>query len=130
MWHPLCAASTDADLLPELRAAKAAGLPLSVETCPHYLNFAAEDVPKGDTRCALFQVSNAPTLWVCIAAARLHAAACRPYCGAWEATLIRQQTGRQAGRQAGRAVEAGRVPGCTGSRASPPASAACKPCGC
>ncbi len=46
-----CCPSPDADLLPELRAAKAEGLPLSVETCPHYLNFAAEDVPKGDTRC-------------------------------------------------------------------------------
>lgn len=40
----------DADLLPELAAAKAEGLPLSVETCPHYLNFAAEAVPAGDTR--------------------------------------------------------------------------------
>lgn len=44
---PPCA---DADLLPELAAAKAEGLPLSVETCPHYLNFAAEAVPAGDTR--------------------------------------------------------------------------------
>lgn len=41
---------SDADLLPELAAAKAEGLPLSVETCPHYLNFAAEAVPAGDTR--------------------------------------------------------------------------------
>lgn len=40
----------DADLLPELAAAKAEGLPLSIETCPHYLNFAAEAVPAGDTR--------------------------------------------------------------------------------
>ena len=46
--HPL--GPPDADLLPELAAAKAEGLPLSVETCPHYLNFAAEDVPSGDTR--------------------------------------------------------------------------------
>ena len=47
-----CAPCTcaDADLLPELAAAKAEGLPLSVETCPHYLNFAAEAVPEGDTR--------------------------------------------------------------------------------
>lgn len=42
----------DADLLPELAAAKAEGLPLTVETCPHYLNFAAEEVPAGDTRRA------------------------------------------------------------------------------
>lgn len=27
-----------------------AGLPLSVETCPHYLAMSAEDVPDGDTR--------------------------------------------------------------------------------
>lgn len=40
-------------MLPELAAAKAAGLPLSVETCPHYLNFVSEDVPEGDTRCGL-----------------------------------------------------------------------------
>ena len=40
----------DADLLPELAAAKVEGLALSVETCPHYLNFASEEVPEGDTR--------------------------------------------------------------------------------
>jgi len=33
-----------------LRAAKAAGLPLTVETCPHYLTFAAEDIPDGATQ--------------------------------------------------------------------------------
>lgn len=42
---------SDADMLQELAAAKAAGLPLSVETCPHYLEFAAEDVEEGDVRC-------------------------------------------------------------------------------
>ena len=41
---------SDSELLPELAAAKAAGLPVSVETCPHYLNFASEEVPEGDTR--------------------------------------------------------------------------------
>ncbi len=36
------------------RAAKARGLPLSVETCPHYLTFAAEEIPDGATefKCA------------------------------------------------------------------------------
>ena len=29
--------------LPELRAARSEGLPVSVETCPHYLHLAAED---------------------------------------------------------------------------------------
>ncbi len=36
------------------RAARARGLPLSVETCPHYLTFAAEEIPDGATefKCA------------------------------------------------------------------------------
>lgn len=40
---------SSSDALPMLRAAKAEGLPLSVETCPHYLTFAAEEVPDGAT---------------------------------------------------------------------------------
>ncbi|TFV58547.1 UNVERIFIED_ORG: allantoinase AllB [Bacillus sp. AZ43] len=39
----------DADALPILRAARAEGVRITVETCPHYLTFAAEDVPDGDT---------------------------------------------------------------------------------
>ncbi len=37
-----------------IRAAKRRGLPLTVETCPHYLTFAAEDIPDGATeyKCA------------------------------------------------------------------------------
>jgi allantoinase len=35
--------------LPMLRAAKAEGLPLTVETCPHFLHIAAEDIPDGAT---------------------------------------------------------------------------------
>ena len=35
--------------LPAIRAAKAAGLPVSAETCPHYLTLRAEDVPDGAT---------------------------------------------------------------------------------
>lgn len=40
--------------LPMLAAAKAEGLPLSVETCPHYLHCAAEDIADGATlfKCA------------------------------------------------------------------------------
>ena len=34
-----------ADALTMLREARAGGLPITVETCPHYLNFAAEDIP-------------------------------------------------------------------------------------
>jgi allantoinase len=39
-----------AGALPLIAAARAAGLPLTVETCPHYLCFAAEEVPDGDPR--------------------------------------------------------------------------------
>jgi allantoinase len=40
--------------LPDLRAARAEGLPVTVETCPHYLHLAAETIPKGATlfKCA------------------------------------------------------------------------------
>jgi allantoinase len=39
-----------ADALPMIAEARAEGLPLTVETGPHYLTFAAEDIPDGDTR--------------------------------------------------------------------------------
>jgi allantoinase len=41
-------------VLAELRQARAEGLPISVETCPHYLYFAAESIPDGATqyKCA------------------------------------------------------------------------------
>ena len=37
-----------------LREARAGGLPVTVETCPHYLHFAAEEIPDGSTlhKCA------------------------------------------------------------------------------
>ena len=40
--------------LPQLRAARAEGLPITVETCPHYLHFAAEEIADGATllKCA------------------------------------------------------------------------------
>lgn len=34
-----------------LRAARAEGLPVTVETCPHYLHFRAEEIPDGATEC-------------------------------------------------------------------------------
>jgi allantoinase len=46
---------TDAeDSLDHVKAAKAEGSSVTVETCPHYLSFAAEDVPEGATqyKCA------------------------------------------------------------------------------
>ncbi len=39
-----------ADALPMIAAARAEGLPLTVETCPHYLHFQADGIPDGDTR--------------------------------------------------------------------------------
>ena len=40
---------SSADALPMLREAKAAGLQITAETCPHYLTFAAEEIPDGAT---------------------------------------------------------------------------------
>ncbi len=39
-----------AEALPMIARARAEGLPLTVETCPHYLVFAAEEIPDGDPR--------------------------------------------------------------------------------
>ncbi len=56
-----------ADALPMLHAARQEGLPITVETCPHYLCLAAETVPTGDTRykCAppIREKVNAERLW-------------------------------------------------------------------
>ena len=41
---------SSADALPMIAEAKAAGLPITAETCPHYLALSAEEVPDGDTR--------------------------------------------------------------------------------
>jgi allantoinase len=40
---------SSADALPMLRQAKSFGLPITAETCPHYLHFAAEEIPDGAT---------------------------------------------------------------------------------
>jgi allantoinase len=40
---------SSADALPMLREAKSFGLPITAETCPHYLHFAAEEIPDGST---------------------------------------------------------------------------------
>lgn len=39
-----------AGAIPMLIRAKVEGLPITVETCPHYLYFSAETIPNGDTR--------------------------------------------------------------------------------
>jgi allantoinase len=50
-----------------LRTARAEGLPVTVETCPHYLYFAAEEVPDGSTphKCAppIRNRANREALW-------------------------------------------------------------------
>jgi allantoinase len=45
---------SSASSLEIIREARAKGLPLTVETCPHYLTFAAEEIPDGATeyKCA------------------------------------------------------------------------------
>jgi allantoinase len=53
--------------LDDLRAARAEGLPITVETCPHYLHFAAEEIPDGATllKCAppIRSKENQQQLW-------------------------------------------------------------------
>jgi allantoinase len=53
--------------LPEIRRAKQEGVPLTVETCPHYLHFAAEEIPDGSTlhKCAppIRSAENREQLW-------------------------------------------------------------------
>lgn len=58
---------SSAEALPMIRAAKADGVRLSVETCPHYLTFAAESIPDGATeyKCCppLREEDNRRLLW-------------------------------------------------------------------
>lgn len=57
----------DADSLPLIIAAKGDGLPITVETCPHYLTFAAEEIADGATqfKCAppIRAASHRQRLW-------------------------------------------------------------------
>lgn len=61
----------DAQCLPLLRNARHEGLPITVETCPHYLTFAAEEIPDGATqyKCAppIRDVANRESLWAGLA---------------------------------------------------------------
>ena len=58
---------SSADALPMIAEARSEGLPLFVETCPHYLVFAAEEIPDGDPRykCAppIRERENRERLW-------------------------------------------------------------------
>ena len=62
---------SSSDALPMLRAAKAEGLPLTVETCPHYLTFAAEEIADGAThfKCCppVRERENREKLWEAVA---------------------------------------------------------------
>lgn len=55
------------ECLPVIAAAKDAGLPVTAETCPHYLTFAAEEIPAGATlfKCAppIRGAENRERLW-------------------------------------------------------------------
>jgi allantoinase len=68
-----------ADALPAIRAARAAGIALSVETCPHYLTFGAEDIADGATafKCAppIRSRANRECLWHALAAGEIDSVA-------------------------------------------------------
>jgi len=63
---------SSAGALPMIRAARRDGIRITVETCPHYLVLAAEDVPDGDTRykcCPPIRgAENRELLWQALAA--------------------------------------------------------------
>lgn len=58
---------SSADSIEQLNHSKTEGLPISVETCPHYLYFDAEDIPDGRTeyKCAppIREKKNNESLW-------------------------------------------------------------------
>jgi allantoinase len=58
---------SSADAVPLIAAARRAGVPISAETCPHYLTFTAEEIKDGDTRfkCAppIRERENRERLW-------------------------------------------------------------------
>jgi allantoinase len=63
---------SSAQAVPALRAARAAGADLTVETCPHYLTFTAEEVTDGATefKCCppIREAGNREALWSGLAA--------------------------------------------------------------
>lgn len=62
---------SSSEALPMLRRAKAEGVPITAETCPHYLTFAAEEIPSGAThyKCCppVRGMENREKLWEAIA---------------------------------------------------------------
>jgi allantoinase len=61
---------SSADALSMLRNAKRFGLPITAETCPHYLHFAAEEIPEGATefKCCppIRERANRERLWAAV----------------------------------------------------------------
>jgi allantoinase len=61
--------------LPVITAARAAGVPITVETCPHYLTFAAEEIEDGATawKCAppIRERAHREGLWHALAAGEI-----------------------------------------------------------
>ena len=61
---------SSASALPLLRRAKAEGMPITAETCPHYLCFAAEEIPDGATefKCCppIRERENCDRLWAAL----------------------------------------------------------------
>jgi allantoinase len=61
---------SSADALPMLREAKTAGIRITAETCPHYLTFAAEEIPNGATefKCCppIREAENREQLWAAL----------------------------------------------------------------
>jgi allantoinase len=64
-----------ADAVPILTAARAAGAAVTVETCPHYLTFAAENIPDAATafKCAppIREDTHRDRLWAALSAGRI-----------------------------------------------------------
>ncbi|HTS48786.1 MAG TPA: allantoinase AllB [Bryobacteraceae bacterium] len=62
---------SSAEALTDLCAARAEGLPITVETCPHYLHFSAEEIADGSTqhKCAppIRSRANRERLWQALA---------------------------------------------------------------
>jgi allantoinase len=58
---------SSSDMVPQIRKAIDGGAKFTVETCPHYLTFASEEIPDGDTRfkCAppIREKENREKLW-------------------------------------------------------------------
>jgi allantoinase len=63
---------SSADAVPALHAARGEGLPITVETCPHYLSFEAEAIAEGATqfKCCppIREAANREALWRALAA--------------------------------------------------------------